>query len=164
MEIGSSKMKTYLEAKGLLKYVELEEIQLERDARYLKCIPSMVQMLADIDLEYIKDCKSSKSIWDSLSKICERKGIKSQLYLRRKLLTISMIYKNHFLEFDKLITELRKCGAKLEESDVVCHLLFTLPKSVDALVTALDTMGDDSVTQNFVKSKLLNHQKTNSEK
>ncbi|KAK9686338.1 hypothetical protein QE152_g37265 [Popillia japonica] len=33
----------------------------------------------------------------------------------------------HFLEFDKNIRELKNCGANLEEADIICHLLLTLP-------------------------------------
>lgn len=64
----------------------------------------------------------------------------------------------HFLEFDKNIRELKNCGANLEEADIICHLLLTLPKSFDVIVTALDTMADDKMTLNFIKGKLLDHQ------
>ncbi|KAK9688266.1 protein of unknown function (DUF4219) [Popillia japonica] len=159
------RMETFLEAKDLLQCIKMEQDDLENNAdnkkRDLKCKSQIVQSIADTHLEYIKDCKTSREIWETLNKTFERKGIKNQLYLRRKLLSMkyndSDNLQTHFLEFDKLIRELKNCGAKLEEADVVCHLLLTLPKSFDAIVTAIDTMADDNITLNFVKSKLLDH-------
>lgn len=61
----------------------------------------------------------------------------------------------HFLKFDKTIRDLKLIGAKMEDMDVICHLLLSLPKSYDNLVTALETMNPKELTLEFVKSRLL---------
>lgn len=50
---------------------------------------------------------------------------------------------DHFLKFDKLIREFRSTGAKLEDTDVVYHLLLTMPKEYDVVVTAIETLSTD---------------------
>lgn len=62
---------------------------------------------------------------------------------------------NHFLDFVRKIRELKACGAKLEEVNVVCHLLLTLPKTFDSTVTMFDAIEEEKLMLNFVKSKLL---------
>lgn len=43
----------------------------------------------------------------------------------------------------------------MEDMDIVCHLLLTLPKSYDNLVTAIETMNPKDITIDFVKSRLI---------
>lgn len=57
--------------------------------------------------------------------------------------------------FDKTIRDLKSIGAKMEDMDVICQLLLSLPKSYDNLVTALETMNPKELTLEFVKSRLL---------
>lgn len=42
--------------------------------------------------------------------------------------------------------------------DIVCHLLLTLPKDYDAIMTALETLEADKLTLEFVKGKLLDQE------
>jgi len=59
-------------------------------------------------LEYAKDKVTFFDLWSSLCNTFERKGIASQLLLRKNLLTMKFnanndLLVNHFLKFDKLI-------------------------------------------------------------
>lgn len=65
---------------------------------------------------------------------------------------------NHFREFDDVIRELKSVGVKLEEADIVCHLLLSLPESYDAIVTALETIEAEKLTLDFIKGKLLDQE------
>lgn len=127
--------------------------------REKKCKSVFVKYIADSQLEYMKDELMAKDIYDALKKIFERKSIAGQLWLRKKLLTLmyneSGHIKDHLLEFDKTVRELKAIGAKLEEMDSICQLLLTLPKSFDSLVTALETLYPETISMDFVKSRLL---------
>ncbi|KAF2894016.1 hypothetical protein ILUMI_12156, partial [Ignelater luminosus] len=111
-------------------------------------------------LEYAKDKKNSCELWSPLCNVFERKGIASQLLIRKSLLTMKSdstndTLANHFLKFDKSIRDLRSTGATLEETDIVCHLLLTMPNEYEVVVTALETLSKKDLTLNFVKNQLL---------
>lgn len=62
---------------------------------------------------------------------------------------------DHFLKFDKNVRDLKAIGATMEEVDIVCHLLLTLPKFFDNLITALETIDPANLSLEFVKSRIL---------
>lgn len=159
-----------LDEKGLLKFIEKDFAEIlatgkDEDAKEKlkkserQCRNIIIQTVHDDQLENIKDKKTAKEMIDSLAKIYERKSIAGQLLLRRQLLTMkyseSDEMSEHLLKFDKKIRELKSSGAKMEDLDIVCHLLLTLPKGYNFLVTAIETMDQDKITVDFVKSRLL---------
>jgi len=140
----------------------------EHKKRDQKCKSQIIQRIADSHLEYAKDKASAYEIWLSLENAFQRKGIASQLLLRKALLTMKFdtvndSLANHFLKFDKLIRQLKSTGATLEESDVVCHLLLTMPAEYNTVVTALETMSTELLTLNFVKTRLLDEESKRNE-
>lgn len=163
------RIRTILEEKDLLKYIDdefekivagLNNIQIYAHTKNeLKCKSILIRHIGDNSLEYIKDKETAKDIYDTLGEVFERKTVSGQLFLRKKLLTLkyneSRHMKDHILEFDKTVRELKSIGANLETLDIVCHLLLTLPKSYESLVTALETIQPNRLTIEFVKSRLL---------
>lgn len=168
------RMETLLEELDLSKFVEspledlLDEITSEVKQGKLKrqdkkCKSQIIQRIADSHLEYAKDKDSAWELWTSLNQTFARKGIASQLFLRNSLLTLKFHpatekLTSFFLKFDKLIRELRESGANVEESDIVCHLLLTMPSEFDAVVTAIETLSGEDVTTAFVKNRLLDEE------
>lgn len=164
------RLETLLDEKDLLKFIEkslvenldgiTDEVKKnEIKTEEKKCKTIIVRTLHDSQLEIIKEKKNAKDMWDALSSLYERKSVAGQLLLRRKLLTIryndSDGMSDHFVMFDGIIRDLRSAGANLEEMDIVCHLLLTMPRSFDNLVTAIETMDQDKLGVEFVKSRLL---------
>ncbi|KAK9680835.1 hypothetical protein QE152_g38802 [Popillia japonica] len=127
-----------------------------------KCKSVLIQCVANNQLELLKCKNTSFQMWKALEDVFQRKGMASQLYLRKKLLTMkyreSERIENYFIKFDEVVRELKSVGAKLEDVDIVCHLLLTLPKSFDPIVTALETLEPARLTLEFVKGKLLDHE------
>lgn len=131
----------------------------ELEKKESKCHSMLIQRIGDNYLEYVKDSKNPKEVWSALGKVFERKGISNRMFLRRKLLTFKMEngadLEHHLLEFDKLIRDLKATGAKIEDEDVVCQLLLSLPKTFESVSTALETLSLDKLTLDFVKGRLL---------
>lgn len=159
-----------LDEKGLRDYIN-EDIadllasaeldQRDRIRREEKKFTSiLVQTVHDDQLENVKKKTTAKEMFDTLCSVFERKSFASQLLLRKQLLTLK--YREgddiigHFLKFDTKIRELKSTGAKMEELDIVAHLLLTLPETYDNLVTALESMSQENLTLKFVKTRLMN--------
>ena len=127
-----------------------------------KCKSLITQRISDSHLEYVKEKERAFHMWKALSDSFERTGISSQLGLRKSLLTMRYIpsesMASHFLKFDRLVRELKSTGAKLEEPDIVCHLLLTMPEEYYMVVTALETMSSEQLTLSFVKTRLLDEE------
>ncbi|KMQ83238.1 copia protein [Lasius niger] len=127
-----------------------------------KCKSLIIQCIANSHLQYVKDKANAYQMWRALEAVFQRKGIASQLYLQKRLLSMKLIegksLEKHFLKFEETVRELKTVGAKLEEMDIVCHLLLTLPKDYDAIVTALETLEVEKLTLEFVKGKLLDQE------
>lgn len=60
----------------------------------------------------------------------------------------------HFLRFDQLVREIKGAGAKMEEEDVICHLMLTMPESYDAVTTAMEAVSE-KLTMDLVRRKYL---------
>lgn len=166
------RVRAILDEKDILDYIErtLETITaavpalnaeevLAHTKNEKKCKSILIKHIGDNYLEYVKDKETAKGIYDTLGEVFERKTISGQLYLRKKLLTLKYNdnenMNDHILEFDKTVRELKSIGAKMEDLDIVCNLLLTLPRSYDTIVTALETMKPEALTLEFVKSRLL---------
>lgn len=131
------------------------ELWKKRDNR---CKSQIIQRIADSHLEYVKDFNTALDMWKSLQGRFQRKSLTSNILIRKKLLQLK--YKSedsmeeHFLTFDSLIRELKETGVTLEDNDIICHLLITMPSDYDALVTALENLAESSLTLGFVKTRL----------
>lgn len=132
----------------------------ENQKKDQKCKANIIQRIADSHLEYAKDKETVFDLWTVLCETFERKGIASQLLIRKSLLSMKFdetkdTLTTHFLKFDKCIRDLRSTGATLEETDIICHLLLTMPSEYDNIVIAIETLAVDNLTLGFVKSRLI---------
>lgn len=135
-----------LDEKDLRKYIDkplsefLAAAKEDKDKEAVKlqekkCMSILMQTISDGQLEYIKEKKTAKEMFDALSAVFERKSIAGQLLVRKQLLMMKYHESDdmiqHFLEFDKKIRELKSAGATMDDLDIIVHLLLTLPKSYD---------------------------------
>jgi hypothetical protein len=149
---------TLLEERSVLEVVTGENdkedekyLQLDKKARNL-----IVQCLPDKYLEIIKNKKTAQDMFQVLKDTFERKSIVNKLFLRRKLINMKCSGKlnDHFLNFDKIITELDAAGSPIENLDKICYLLSTLPNEYENVITSLETMcTDKEISYDFVKAR-----------
>lgn len=147
-----------LEADTVAVKKEKEEKKANRKKQDNKCRSVLIGAVADSHLEYIKDKRSPKEIWDGLHEVFERKSLTNRFMLKRKLLEMKhderSSLESHFLRFDQLIRELKSTGAKMDEEDIVCHLMLTMPVSYESVNTAMEAVSE-KLTLEFVKGKYL---------
>lgn len=133
------------------------EVEFAKKDKKAKAI--IIQCMSDQYLEYVKDKTTAYDMWQSLVNGFQRKGIASQLYLRKKLLLPrpkeNKPLEEYFIRFEEIISDLKNIGVKLENLDIVCHLLVSLPKNYEGIVTALDTVDVDKLSLEYVKDRLL---------
>ncbi|KAF2890153.1 hypothetical protein ILUMI_16020, partial [Ignelater luminosus] len=164
-----SSLETILDQYDLKQFLvkELEELlegkdekikeNLRKQEKKAKAI--IVNHIADTRLEYIKSEKTVKGVYDKLKSQFERSSISNQLFIRKKLLL--MKYNEaydmnvYLLNFEKTIRQLKEAAGKMEDLDCVCHLLLSLPKSYEAVVAALETLDQQKLTLDFLKSRLM---------
>lgn len=63
-----------------------------------------------------------------------------------------------FLLFDETVRSLKAAGGNLEEDNVICYLLLSMPETYNVVVTAIETISSDKLTVNFVKGWLLDEE------
>lgn len=177
------RMEAILDEKDLLTTIERElddfkvtltQKRLQEYKRIYKISRSvLIQHIADSQLDLIRDKKTPKQIWDALAKKNNnnnvrnrngqgggvgKKNIVNQLNLKKKLLLLKYNeagnLQTFFNTFDKIIKDLKLSGVNLEESEIICHLLLTMPKYFDTVVKKIESLPPDNATVHFVKEAL----------
>lgn len=126
----------------------------------------LIQNISDSQLDLIRDKKSPKEIWDAIAatttKIgrenAAKKTLVNQLNMKKKLLLLKYNeagnIETFFNTFDKTIRDLKTCGVIYEDSEVICHLLLTMPKYFEIVAKKLQSQPPERTTINFVKETI----------
>lgn len=134
----------------------------KRRRRNKKCKSMLIERIHDNQLEHVADCKTPKDIWDKLLKVFERKSAASRMSLKMQLLDLRYkggSLREHFLTFDRIVRALKGTGSKMDDLDVVCHLLLTMRSTAYAtVVTTLETMAEEQLSLEFVQCRLLDEE------
>lgn len=126
-----------------------------------KCKALIISRIADSQIEYVQEHRTPKAIWDSLSRVFERKSVAKRMYLSRQLKELQYEggpLQQHFLKYESLVRQLRGVGAVMEEVDVVCGLLLSFGEEYATVVTTLETLPVDTLTLEFAKCRLLDEE------
>lgn len=131
-----------------------------------KCKNLIVQKIAESHLSYAMGKESAYDVWKVLEETYQRKSLAEQLRVRKMLLTgrgkhnpATEFMEQHFQKFDKLIRQLKATGEKLEEIDIICHLLLSMPPDYNVVCTTIETMTTENLSLNFVKNRLLDEER-----
>ncbi|KAL5805264.1 hypothetical protein ACOSQ3_032064 [Xanthoceras sorbifolium] len=97
--------------------------------------------LADGVLSSIAEKKTSKEIWETLTKLYEAKSLHNKIFLKRRLYTLRMAESStmtdHINTLNTLFSQLTVLGHKIEENERAELLLQSLPDSYDQLIINL---------------------------
>ncbi|KAF6214955.1 hypothetical protein GE061_009700 [Apolygus lucorum] len=164
------RLRIHLERKGCLNALENEEVgtrststseQKEWDRMDALARDTIVQWLADSVLGTVRSCKTAKEMFDSLKTTYAKQGLSARVDLRRELMAMKFVHGKltDFLEkYERIVNQLRECGDKMEDSEVIAQLLTAMPESYQAVTVSIDILyakQPEEVTLQFVRRKLL---------
>lgn len=123
-----------------------------------KALATICLLVDDAQLVHVKDATSSREAWTALKNHHEKSSLTSRLFLRKRLMAMRMAkgstMEDHISSVLMLADQLRGCGDKITDDEIVTVLLCSLTDDYDQLITALETK-DTAITLDFVKSRLL---------
>lgn len=118
----------------------------------------IIQCVEDSQLESLRDKNTAYKMWTTLEEKYEKKGMPGQLFLKKKLLSMKLKegeqLEKFIMEFEEVLRQLKAAGTKMEDQDIICNLLLSLPKSYETIVTVIENMSPDTLKYEDVKKKL----------
>lgn len=155
----SFRMKSILRENGAIKAIEEADYATtdgneEKEARAQAII---IGGVADSHLEYLRNQDTAYEMFLNLEENFKNKGIRSRLFLRRKLSEIKYNEKDslqmHFVKLDECFSQLKDSDSEISDEEKINYILLSMPKSYEHLVSAIETIKE--LELNFVKNRLL---------
>ena len=141
-----------------VKKTTAQQKRWERDDR--KCLAIIIRHLADSHIVYARDAKTSVELIRKLDEMYKQRGAASRIFLKREWQNLKMKSNDsltvHFRRFDEMVTSIRACGCKLDNTDVIDQLLMSLPENYAVTVEIIEAMRSPSMEA--VRMKLLNRE------
>lgn len=112
-------------------------------------------------LENVRNCTSAKQMWSSIKDVFERHTLLNKLAARRQFYTAVKSESETILQFSNRIRQLadtlKSMSVLIDDSELAMALLNGLPEQYDALISALDAVGNDDHTLSFdhVKARVM---------
>ena len=119
----------------------------------------MICLAVSVPLQiYVRNAKTGKEAWDSLSNRFEEKTLSRKILMRRKLYHARMDSSNmmdHINNIRTIADQLEGLGDQVAENDLVMVLLSSLPDEYNNLITTLETLEESRLTWEYVRDRLL---------
>ena len=117
--------------------------------------------LSDDLLENVREVETTKAMRTAIKNVLERHTVLNKLSARKSIYTATMSAEESVLQFANCISQLastlKSMNAVISEGEVVVALLNGLPEEYKALMSALDTIGEDEtkLKVEFIKSRIM---------
>lgn len=160
-------MKSVLIHSGYRKYVNgelvknptwAEDKKLEWDGTDEKALATIMLSLKSSQLNYVKNCTTSKEAWEKLNEVYKPSGPLQKVSLYKKLLSLNMKEIKNMAEylnaFSDVSEKLADVGIQIQEELLVIILLSSLEKEYENFVVAIETR-DKLPSLSVLKLKLL---------
>jgi hypothetical protein len=122
--------------------------------------------LSDTQLHLVDLAKSSKEIWEQLSKLFGEKAINAKFSLKLQLFSLKMHDEtplaNHINDLMSLLRQLIEIGAKVDAEDAKAILLNSLSPKYNNIVFTLSQLSSQSL-EGMIASLLAEEKRTNTE-
>ena len=116
--------------------------------------------LSDEHLEHVRDCETAAAMWSVITDLFQRKTLLNKLACRRRFYSAKMAASEKAMAFISRVRQLsadcKAMGVEIDDKDVAMTVLCGLPDKYEHLIVAIDAAAnDDTLTMDFVKSRLL---------
>ena len=108
---------------------------------------------------HVRDTTTAKEAWDALKKQFARESLLQKVRLRQQYYSLRYHPGSNMLEhishLRSLHNQLKEMGVDVDDKELAMTLLASLPEEFKPLITALDAVGDESLSYEKVKNMLL---------
>ena len=117
--------------------------------------------LSDEHLEHVRDVDTAHEMWDAIVNVFERHTLLNKLAARRDFYTVKMLSGEKVLPYinrvKQLAAILKSVSVNIDDKEMAIAVLNGLPARFQALIVALDALGNEEkiFSLDFVKSRLL---------
>lgn len=122
-------------------------------ARALICLN-----VEDSQLQYVRNCRSSKAAWDALKAMHEKSTLTNKVSVMRQMYDEKMeegqSLEEHLGKMNDYFQKLTDLGETMKEINKVALILSSLPQSWHTIITALEVRDEEALTLTLVESKL----------
>ncbi|KAE8679209.1 Retrovirus-related Pol polyprotein from transposon TNT 1-94 [Hibiscus syriacus] len=157
------KMKAILRKDGCLAAISERPVDFTDDNKWIEmdgnAMANFHLALADEVLSSIEEKKTTKEIWDHLTKLYETTSLHNKIFLKRKLYTLRMpestSVTEHLNTLNTLFSQLTSLSCKIREQERAELLLQSLPDSYDQLIINLTNSNVTSLIFDDVAAAVL---------
>ncbi|KAE8706560.1 hypothetical protein F3Y22_tig00110392pilonHSYRG00195 [Hibiscus syriacus] len=156
-------MKAILRKDGCLAAINERPVDFADDIKWNEmdgnAMANLNLALADEVLSSIEEKKTTKEIWDHLTKLYEATSLHNKIFLKRKLYTLRMpestSVTEHLNTLNTLFSQLTSLSCKIGEQECVELLLQSLPDSYNQLIINLTNTNVTSLVFDDVAAAVL---------
>jgi len=124
--------------------------------------------LGSVQLEHVSGCKTTAEMWSTLQGVFQRKSLMNKMKARSEFYTVAMNVGEGMLGYINRVRNLgenlKAMGGEVTEMDVAMSVLNGLTSKYENLLVALDAKGEDELSLDFVKSRLLQEERRQADK
>jgi len=115
--------------------------------------------LGSEQLEHVAGCKTTAEMWSTLQGVFQRKSLMNKMKARREFYTVEMTFGEGMLGYINRVRNVgqnvKAMGGEVTEMDVAMGVLNGLKSKYENLLVALDAKGEDELSLDLFKSRLL---------
>ena len=161
------KMRAILRKNNYLAAIGKRPMEITDDDKWNEmdgnAIADLYLALVDRVLSNVEEKKTSKKIWDTLTKFYEAKSLHNKIFLKRRRYTLQMMESisvtNHINTLKALFLQLTMLGHKIEENERKELLLQSLPDLYDQFIINLTNNNPtDSLVIDDIVASILNEE------
>ncbi|GBM54665.1 Copia protein [Araneus ventricosus] len=158
--VWARRIESIFVAKNLDKFLskEADETKENKVSASKKAYALMLSFISGNVLVSLSDENTCASNFQKLRSTYLRDGAVNQILIRKRL---SMLKKKevstqeHLNQVNGLVNQLKSCGMKISDMDIIVYILMSLPPEYDSTKSAIENQPSEHVSLQFAVSRLL---------